>query len=183
MDIKKFLYSLWLSLLVSLSASSCKGAEPKAGAERDTSILARSDAAFTIESGKAFYQTSVITTGEKISAGKKLLLLLDNPVIGQNPDGVYEVYICRETCNVSDLSSSSPGFVNVIDLYVLTEKDPPTSISIDITKNIAGWTKAGEPFPSLMLTIVFRGNRMPGNVESVKAGKITVRGMRVVQEN
>ncbi|MDZ4795508.1 MAG: hypothetical protein SGI83_14600 [Bacteroidota bacterium] len=183
MDIKKLLHSFLLLLLVSLSAFSCKGAEPKAGAKGDTIILARSDSSFTIEAGKAYYQTAVVTTGEKIISGKKLLLLLDEPVIGQNPDGVYEVYICREQCTISILSSSSPGFVNLVDLYALAVNDPPKSLTIDITKKIAEWTKTGQALPSFFVTIVFRGNIMPGNVESVNTGKITVKGMRVVQEN
>jgi hypothetical protein len=177
----RMFYSSVLVMFIGLYGSSCKGAERNATA-RDTNILARSDRSFSIETGKAFYQTVVATTGEKVKKDKKILLLLDDPRIGQGPDGVYEVYVCREKCDINMLLPSHPGFVNVLDLYSLTVTEPPKHLLIDLTRKTVELVKKGQPFSSLYVTVLFRGNLLPGNVESKAAGQMTIMGMRVVQE-
>ena len=178
----KVFYSSVLAMLVCVFNFSCKGGERNSTADRDTSILARSEQSFTLETGKPFYQAILISSGKKLSGGKKVFLLLDEPAILQNPDGVYEVYVTPEKSDVKMLSPSHSGFVNVLDLYALTVSEPPNYLSVDLTKKLVELAKDGQPFQSLNVTILFRGNVLPGNVESKKAGRMTVKGMRVVQE-
>lgn len=178
----KVFYSSVLAMSVCLFNFSCKGGERNQSTGKDTSILARSEQSFTIETGKPFYQAILISSGKKLSGDKKILLLLDDPAIRQNPDGVYEVYVTLETNDVKMLSPSHPGFINVLDLYALTVSEPPNYLSVDLTKKSVELAKDGQPFQSLNVTILFRGNVLPGNVESKKAGQMTVKGMRIVQE-
>ncbi len=181
----KVYYGAVLVVLVCLSASSCKGAERNSTDGKDTIILARSDQSFTIDSGRPFYQVKLTSTGQKLSEGKKVFLLLDTPRIMQNPEGVYEVYVTRESSDVKMLLSSDPGFVNVLDIYGLTVNEAPKllSIDIDLTKKLVGLAaKAGQPIPPIIVIILFRGNVSPGNIESKQAVQMTVKGMRLVQE-
>jgi hypothetical protein len=179
----KMFYSSVLAMSVCLFSFSCKGAERNRAIGKDTSILALNEQSFTIEIGKPFYQATLISSGKKLSGYKKVLLLLDHPVILQNPDGVYEVYISPETNDVKMLSPSHPGFINVLDLYALTVSEPPNYLSIDLSKKSVELAKDGQPLQPLNVTILFRGNGLPGNVESKKAGQMTVKGIRVIQEN
>ena len=167
-----------LIIIICLAASSCKGAERNTTTGKDTSILATHEQSFTIDSVTPFYQARLISTGRKLSADKKVILLLDDPTILQNPDGVYEVYLSQEIIDVKMLVSSHPTFVNVLDLYALTVADPPKYISVDLSK--AAEIFKNDPSRPIIVTIVFRGNILPGNIESKKAGKMRVRGMRMV---
>ena len=169
-------------MFLCLYFSSCKGAQRNASAESDTTLLAANDQSITINADKTFYQAALLSSGKKFSAGKKVLLLLDAPSVLQNPDGVYEVYISGEKIDVKTLSSSHPGFINVMDLYVLTEKDAPRYLSFDLTKKIMTWANDRQPFPPLTVTILFRGNVLPGNQESKQAGKMTLKDIKIVQE-
>lgn len=182
MGTTKVFYSAVLAMFICLLNFSCKGAAKNITGDKDTNILARSEQSFTIETGNPFYQVIVVTTGKKVTGNKKILLLLDNPMIGQNPDGVYEVYICLEKCDINTLSSTHQGFVNVLDLYALTMSDSPNYLLVDLTRKTSEWVKDGQPFPSLYITVLFRGNMLPENIESKKAGQMSIAGMRIIQK-
>ena len=182
MGTTKVFYGAVMVMFVCLLDFSCKGAERNVATDNDTVVLAQSEQSFTIDTSKIFYQTKVMATGKKVTGDKKILLLLDDPAIAQNSDGVYEIYVCPEKCEVNILSSSHPGFVNVVDLYALTVSDPPDYLSVDITRKTSEWIKVGQPFPSIYITVLFRGNRLPEKIESRQAGQMVVAGMRVVQK-
>lgn len=169
-------------MLICLFNSSCKGAERNSANGRDTSVLAANEQSFTIGTDRAFYQAELRSTGKKLSAEQKVFLWMDAPSVAQNPDGVYEVYITPEKSDVKMFSSSHPGFVNVLDLYILTGGAVPSFLSVDLTKKMQALGKAGHPLPPLFVTILFRGNSLPGNVESKQAGQLSLEGIRVVQE-
>jgi hypothetical protein len=178
----KAIYNSLLVTLVFLEGISCKGTQRNTTGETDTTILAISKQSFTIETDSPFYQAVLLSPGKKLSAGKKVFLLLDHPAVIKNPDGVYEVYITREATDVKAFSSSQPAFVNLLDLYSLTAANPPAYISIDLTKNLTGLLKTGESLPAITITILFRGNLLPDNTGSKQAGQLKIKGMRMVEE-
>ncbi len=175
-------FGLVLGTMTGLFGFSCKGAEQNSSSVIDTSILARSDQPFTIETNKTFYQLKLISAGKKFSGNKKLTMLLDAPSVLKNPDGVYELYVSGETNDVKTLSPSHPAFVTVLDLYTLTVSDPPNYFAVDLTKKAIEWAKDGQPLPLLNVTILFRGNGLPGKIESTQTGQMAVKGIRIVQD-
>jgi hypothetical protein len=179
--VKTFCSSL-LVMIVCLAGTSCKGAERNITPVSDTSIIAASKQAFTIGTDKPFYQVALLSSGKKLSADKKILLLLDDTKVLNNPDGVYEVYVSGETTDVKMLSSSHPAFVNLLDLYALTANDPPKFLSVDLKGKLTALVKDGQLLSPITLTILFRGNMLPDNTESKQAGRMMVKGVRVIQE-
>ncbi len=169
-------------LVISLYSISCKGAERNAANDKDTTILARSVQSFTISNDRPFYQAEFISTGKKLSGNMKTVLLMDAVSIAKDPDGVYEVYITAEKSGLNLLSSSHPGFINVLDTYVLTAASSSNDLSIDLSKRVSDWAKDGQSFSSLVVTILFRGNKLPTGAESTQAGQLAVKGMRIVQQ-
>lgn len=182
MKIGNTLYRSMLMILLSMCFFSCTGTAHNASVKSDTSILAAYDHPLLINSDTPFCQVNLVSSGKKLSAGKKILLLFDDPLVLQNPDGVYEVYVTREKIDLKNLSSSNPGYINVLDLYALTVTDPPNYLSIDLTKKSVQWAKDGQALAPLIMTILFRGNTMPDNLESKNAGQMKVQRIRVVQE-
>jgi hypothetical protein len=149
----------------------------------DTSIIARSDKSFTIDRETTHFQVTLQSTGKKVTGNRKIMLVLDDAKLKENPDGVYEVYVSLQPYDIGSLNSKKTSFASVLDLYSLTAIDASKNISLDITKNVSRWAKDGSPSPHLVVTIVFRGNKLADNSESNRAGKFSVDGIRVVQEN
>jgi hypothetical protein len=175
-------YGMVMTMAISLS-SSCKAAERKTASYRDTMILAKSIQPFTIDGSKPFYQVELKPVGPQLyDASKKIWLLLDDPQVIQDPDGVYEVYITPKPADIKMLASANPGFINVLDIYALTAGEPKKYLVNDLSKHMGKWMKEGQPFPPLVITVLFRGTLLPDNSESKKAGQMTVKSMRIVQE-
>lgn len=175
-------YSFAWGMLLCLCSFYCKSEQRNESAFKDTNVLARNEKSFTINSDTSFYQAGLISTGQNLSGTNKILLLLGDPRVMQNPDGVYEVYASREAIDAKMLSSTHPGFVNVLDLYALTVNNPPNYLSVDLTKRLAELAKDGQPIFPVTVTIVFRGNALPDSSKSTQAGRLSVKGMRIVQE-
>jgi hypothetical protein len=166
-----------------LSFSSCKAAGKKMGPFKDTVVLAKSIQSFTIDYDKPYYQVELRPTElQQYDPSKKIWLVLDAPKVMQNPDGVYEVYVTMLPADVKQLAPGMPGFVNVLDLYSLTNPEPKDFLVHDLSKHMERWTKERQPFSPLFITVLFRGTMIPGSGESKKAGQITIRGMRILQE-
>ena len=185
MNSSNLFYSSLMVLMMCLDGASCKGAERNAVTDKDTSVLARNEHShsFIIDNSSTFFQEKLISTGKNFSGDKKLVLLLDDPKLTQNPDGVYEVYITKEKTDVKMLSSLHSGFVNVLDFYVLTTSAPPKSLSVSMSKLTGGWAEKGQPLAEVYVTVLFRGNVLADGTESKKAGQMSVKGIRVVQED
>jgi hypothetical protein len=168
---------------VSLSFSTCKAAEKKTGPYRDTVVLAKSAQPFTIDYNKPFYQAELRPTElQQYDPSKKIWLLFDDPQVMQDPDGVYEIYITMLPADIKVLGPAMPGFVNVLDLYSLTNPEPKNYLVNDLSKHMEKWMKERQPFSPLFITVLFRGTLLPGNGESKKAGQLMIKGMRIVQE-
>jgi len=175
-------FSSVLLLFVNLYDASCKGTERNAVTGKDTIILAGNQHSFKVDGTQSFFQAELTSTGKNFSDDKKLLLLFDRPINSRDPEGVYEVYVTRESPDVKTLSSFNPGFVNVLDIYVLTADAPPHYLVVDLSKKSGEWAKDGQAIPSLIVTVKFRGNVSPDNTESKQAGQLSVKGIRIVQE-
>lgn len=178
----KLLYRIVMAVALCLLYSKCKASVQK-GTNADTVILAENVKPFSIDGSQPFYQVSVKAVEKKLYDNtKKIFLLLDDPHVTQNPDGVYEAYISMQKSDIKTLTPDKPDFVNVLDLYSLTSSQGKKHLSIDISKNMVQFVKAGNQFPPVVITILFRGNSLPGNSESENAGQITVKGVRIIQE-
>lgn len=171
-----------LVIFVCMIFTSCKGGEQKTSAKSDTAILAAYDHPFTISADTPYCQLSLVSSGNNLSGGKKIILFFDEPKVRQAPDGVYEVYITTGKNDIKSFSYSHPGFVNVLDIYELTAIDPPKHLSLDLTKISNQWEKDGLSLPNLFVTILFRGNKKVNNVESKLAGMLEVQRLRIIEQ-
>jgi hypothetical protein len=178
----KTLFLLASLLFVGMFNVSCKGAEPHSIASgNDTLILAAIAPSFSLNTEKSFYQAKLTSSGKKVLTNKRTMLLLEDITISENPDGVYELYLSGEMNDKNLLSPSDSCFINLLDLYALTDSNNRNNISIDITKKISRNVIVGEKFPELTVTILFRGNILPDKADSKQAGRISVKKIKVIQ--
>lgn len=177
------LFSSVLVMFSCLFGSLSVAAEYNESFARDTSIIAKNQESFKIDSNKPFYQATLRSTGEKVAGNRKISLVLDDVKLKENPDGVYEIYVSLQPYATSELNPKKTSFAGVLDIYQLTEDGSKRTLTLDITKNLSRWVKDGSVSPHLVITILFRGNKFADNSESMKAGKLGVEGLRVVQAN
>jgi hypothetical protein len=153
-------------------------AESRGGLIRDTTIIAKNEESFKIDSNKPFFQATLHSTGKKVVGNRKISLVLEDLKLKENADGVYEIYVSLQPYTTSELNPKKSSFANFLNLQSMTEQSSKRTLTVDITRNVSRWVKDGGVSPHLVITILFRGNN-----ESSNKGKLGVEGLRIVQEN
>ena len=104
-------------------------------------------------------------------ADHRYTLCFDSVRLGANPDGVYEVYLAKQTTPVPHLKPDSPAFVGVFDTYQLTASAKPQTLCLDATEAVQNWR--GALLNRCFVSIVFRGNKGPTGQLAREAGKLS----------
>ncbi len=102
---------------------------------------------------------------KKLFPKTRYYLQLENVTMPQSPDGAYEVYLVPSG-NTPMLFPNSMQFITVLNTYTLSNK--PQHVYIDITTQLTEAVKHAALSPSVY--IMFSGNKLANNKESVKAG-------------
>lgn len=98
-------------------------------------------------------------------------LCFDSVRLGNNPDGVYEVYLTKQTTAVAHLKPESPAFVGVLDTYQLTASAKPQTLCLDATEAVHNWR--GVSLNRCFVSVVFRGNTLPTGKQVQEAGRLS----------
>ena len=104
-------------------------------------------------------------------ANHRYTLCFDSVRLSVNPDGVYEVYLTKQTTPVPHLKPDSPAFVGVLDTYQLTAPANPQTLCLDATEAVQQGRSA--LLNRCFVSIVFRANRGPTGQLAREAGKLS----------
>lgn len=170
-----------LLVLFTFSAA-CKMPPANMSMQVDTTILAASAKPITISGDEPVCDLRLdIIKGSRYNSAASFLLFLDKPSMPRPPEGIYEVYVSPRRLSKRELHPESPYFVSVLDTYSLTSGDEPTSLTLDLhsSRGILSQYLARSSF--FIVTILFRGNTIPGNGMAKDAGKISFQGVRIGQ--
>jgi hypothetical protein len=138
--------------------------------------IAVSDQTFFIGSSKT--STTIYTKTNsyiKHIDGKKYFIVFKNMIVNKLPDGVYEVYLDSKKQKSATLHSGLPAFISVLDLYT----PHGDLLKMDITTVINKLLTTRKQIRGFYLTILFRGNSLPGAGKSANAGNIRFKGISI----
>ncbi len=148
----------------------------------DTTLLSRIDKPVSVG---AIPAVSLFTFSENnhaaFDSNSQTWLLFDDPIVTEAPDGVYEIYLTDQPPLVNELTATNPAFVNVLDLYSITAPGAKQIIEVNITSAIKKMFLQKQELRPFYLTLIFSGNRLPDGSQSKNAGKMELRGIRMVQ--
>ena len=148
----------------------------------DTTLLARVDKPHTFEGVPAIFNFIFSEKSRNLyDSNGKTWLLFDDPLITEKPDGVYEIYVSDRSPNTISLKSTSPDFVNVLDLYSITAPGASQVIGVDISSHLKNIYAQKHQLPNIYVTLVFSGNLDTNGRQSKNAGKLQLGGIRLLQ--
>ena len=165
-----------------LAAGSCSGQKGMpsghGGKDGDTVVVAERQKTFTLNEGAPQIELSMPVAAPKAAAGGRYFLTLRNVRQQEAPDGAYELYLSAAPLPPSARNSESPGFVTVLDTYLLGSETSKRDLRFDVSRAAAAALN-GRESGSLWLTIHFRGNGLPGGGESRHSGQLTIDGVNL----
>lgn len=169
-------------LICSAGLSDCSGksAAPQRTGTSDTIILGSRQQVITFNTSTPYYQAAISLPGNKLPAGKKIWLVLDDVSVPEAPDGVYELFVSGSPHGLAEPHSPKETFTTVLDIYALTAEQQPSQVTADITKKVAGLLQNNLLPGTLYIAIRFTGNELPDKSASKATGTINIKGMQVL---
>lgn len=172
---------LGVLLLCSTGLADCsgKGAAPQGAGTADTTILGSRQQAFTMNADTPYYQAAIALPGNKLPAGKKIMLVLDDVSVPVAPDGTYELFISAMPHGNRTPHAPAETFAEVLDIYALTAEQLPSRVTADITKKVTALSKNDQLPGTLHIAIRFAGNTLANGTASKSAGTLIIRGIKL----
>ncbi|GEM_PF-3560736 len=149
----------------------------------DTVVLATSQKWQTFDKGQEMRQIKLEAGKHKnLTANGQYFLILDSVVVHTLPEGVYELYLLPANNRVPDSFSPDDGsFVDLLNLYNLSDKSKPPTVSVNVSRNAEHLISRNKPCQDLLLIVFFRGNEMPDQKPVAHTGNISFGKIRLVQ--
>lgn len=159
-----------------------KGVQGSTTLDSDTTILLTKDTLLIVGQQPAICRLQLPLSFEKsYDDSHSAFLIFHHPVVIKAPDGVYEVYVTHQKPDIGSLTYKSSEFTGLLDLYTLTEPDAKNYLVININKTLKIAFNKSE-LNEIYVTIIFRGNILPGGTNSDQTGKLTIRGLSIFQK-
>lgn len=146
----------------------------------DTVTIAQSQKAITFQKGEKFCRIPLVFSGNSpLKTNIKSLLVFEQVTVDPLPEGVYEIYLVNNSKNEEKVfSAKSRDFINVLDLYNLSDKP----IVINISNSIQQLGLQNKSLSELSVVIFFNGNMLPDKRKVRHNSKLSIGRIRLVQE-